>query len=378
MREELAQRALAAVMGWQEERLLEEQDVLQTLATYKYDSYENFEPGVKFVESLAQWLYQFQPEHREIAYRFVRDRLVFISASEMTHLVRSIYPDVIRPVIRRASAEALRCSEYAIRHVEQSQEFRDMLRRSLFLGLSDGARIDAFRRSSPDLDNEQVHAAYDVADAKLDDMRQELTTALGPADGERPGQRTFRLLFLLDDFAGTGTTMLRRKRDRSWTGRLRRVSDHLKKHIGAGIFDARELEVYVCLYIATDQALDHLTRHIAELEDAPWARCEVRCVQRLAGSVAIRPGHSAELDAFLAHYYSKGLEDRESYRVGGKNICYGYGECGLPVIIHHNTPNNSLYVLWKAGNPQWPLTPLFRRFERHRKPAEEESDAAQQ
>lgn len=377
MREKLAQRALAAVMSWQEERLLQEQDVLQTLATYKYDSYEHFEPGVKFVESLAQWLYQFQPEHREIAYRFVRDRLIFISASEMTHLVRSMYPDVIRPVIRRATADTLRCSEYAIRRVEQSQEFRDTLRRSLFLGLSDGARIDAFRRSSPDLDNEQVHAAYDVAYAKLDDMRQELTTALGPADDGRPVQRTFRFLFLLDDFAGTGTTMLRRKPDRSWTGRLKRVSDHLRKHIGAGIFDSPELQVYVCLYVATDQALEHLNRHIAELEDVPWARCEVRCVQRLTGSVALRPAQHPELDAFLAHYYSRELEDRESYRVGRKGICYGYGECGLPVVIHHNTPNNSLYVLWKAGNPQWPLTPLFRRFERHRKPAEEEPDAAQ-
>lgn len=378
MREKLAQQALAAVMGWQEERLLQEQDVVQTLAAYKYDAYENFEPGVKFVERLAQWLYQFQPGHREVAYRFVRERLIFISAPEVTHLVRSMYPDVIKPVIRRATAEALAFSKYAVHRIERSREFLDMVRRSLFLGLSDGARIDAFRRSSPELDNEQVHAVYDVAEAKLDDMRHELTTALVPAAERTTAPTTFRFLFLLDDFAGTGTTLLRRKADGSWTGRLKRVADHLKKHIGAGIFDPHELEVYVCVYIATAQALDHLRRSLAELDDAPWGHCEVLCVQLLSESISIRKGQDRQLDEFLGHYYSEELEDRESYRVGGRGIRYGYGESGLPLVLHHNTPNNSLYVLWKAGNPRWPLIPLFDRFERHRRPAEGETDATRQ
>jgi len=379
MRDRLAQRVLAAVMGWEQERLLKEQDVLQTLAAYKYDAYENFEPGVKFVESLAQWLDQFARQDREMAYRFVRERLVFVSGAEMTHLVRSMYPDFIRPVIRRAAADALACSEYEVRRVEGSREFADMLRRSLFLGLSDGARIDMFRRSSPDLDNEQVHAVYNPSPGKLVEMRDELVKALGEtanggllahsAEPNSPdGQPTFRFIFLLDDFAGTGTTMLRRAKEGGWKGRLKDVSDLLRAVEGERIFDPN-VQVYACLYMVTQSALDHFERELAAFEatEAAWEHCEILCVQHLRESLAIRPHQDPELDGLLSRNYSPDLEDKKSYRVGQRGIKYGYGACGLPLVLHHNTPNNSLFVLWKDGVETWPFTPLFRRFERHRK-----------
>jgi len=245
MQDALAQRILAAVMGWKEDRLLQEQDVLQTLAQYKYDSYEQFEPGVKFVESLAVWLNQFDQADRESAYRFVREHLVFISATEMGHLVRSVYPDQIRPIVRNSAAEVLRCSRFALRHIESSSAFRMLLRRSLFLGLSDGARIDLFRRSTEQLDNEQVHPAYEISDEKLIEMGRELSEALaGSGDGV---SSTFRFLFLLDDFAGTGTTMLRKKLDGTWTGRLKKVSDRLHNAAQLKVFDRASLDVHVCL-----------------------------------------------------------------------------------------------------------------------------------
>lgn len=378
MHDALAQRVLATVMGWKEERLLREQDILQTLAQYKYDSYEQFEPGVKFVENLALWLSQFDPADREIAYGFVRNHLVFISSTELNHLVRSLYPDVIRPIIRRAAAEVLNCSPFALRQIESSDAYRVLLRRSLFLGLSDGARIDVFRRSSTALDNEQVHPAYEISDDKLGDMGRELGTALARLGAQ--ATPTFRFLFLLDDFAGTGTTMLRSKPDGSWTGRLKKVSDRLEKAVEQKIVDRESLEVCVCLYVATKQALDYLEQELRKFEasKAVWklGRCKVLCMQRLPESAAIRPGVDPALDGFLAKYYSKGLEDRESYKVGGGGICYGYGKCGLPLVIHHNTPNNSLFILWKEGNEKHNFTPLFPRFERHRLLAEGESDAS--
>lgn len=378
MQDALAQRILAAVMGWKEDRLLAEQDVLQTLAQYKYDSYEQFEPGVKFVESLALWLSQFEQADREGAYKFVRNHLVFISTTEMGHLVRSVYPDQIRSIVRNAAAGVLKCSPFALRRIENSSTFKTLLRRSLFLGLSDGARIDLFRRSSEELDNEQVHAAYEISDEKLGEMGRELREALGDATEE--SSSTFRFLFLLDDFAGTGTTMLRRKADGSWTGRLKKVSDRLHHAAQLKVFDRASLDVHVCLYVATRQALEYLQERLPEFErnGAVWepGRCRVHCVQELGAKTAIQLGADPELDAFLSKYYSKELEDRESYKVGGAGIKHGYGNCGLPLVIHHNTPNNSLFILWKAGNEKHSFTPLFPRFERHRRLVEEESNAS--
>jgi hypothetical protein len=378
MQDGLAQRILAAVMGWKEDRLLAEQDVLQTLAQYKYDSYEQFEPGVKFVESLAVWLSQFEQVDRESAYKFVRSHLVFVSTTEMGHLVRSVYPDQIRPIVRSAAAEVLQCSPFALRRIGSSSEFRTLLRRSLFLGLSDGARIDLFRRSTEELDNEQVHAAYEISDEKLREMGAELSGALAGSD--RITATTFRFLFLLDDFAGTGTTMLRQKADLSWTGRLKKVSDRLHSAAQLGLFDRSSLDVHVCLYVATRQAIQYLSEQLPAFErsGAVWepGRCRVHYVQELGTTTAIQEGADPELDAFLEKYYSVDLEDRASYKVGAAGIRYGYGKCGLPLVIHHNTPNNSLFVLWKLGNEKHPFTPLFPRFERHRRLVEDGSDAS--
>ena len=72
---------------------------LDFMARYKYDLYETFVPGRRFLEHLFIWLQQFTPEDRECAIRFVRDRLVFISQREMQDLARFLYYDLIVPEI---------------------------------------------------------------------------------------------------------------------------------------------------------------------------------------------------------------------------------------------------------------------------------------
>ena len=43
---------------------------------------------MRFVESLTQWLRQFStPEEKQIAYNFIKNRLIFVSTAEMEQLV---------------------------------------------------------------------------------------------------------------------------------------------------------------------------------------------------------------------------------------------------------------------------------------------------
>ncbi len=82
MRDALAERLLAEVMGWTPEDVARERPSLQAMAAYKYDEYQQFYPGMRFVESLALWLRQFTAgEERRIAYDFIRKRLVFCSSA---------------------------------------------------------------------------------------------------------------------------------------------------------------------------------------------------------------------------------------------------------------------------------------------------------
>src|SRR3954454_18377591 len=101
MKEALAKRLLAEVLGWSPEEMSEELPALQAMAAYKYDDYQQFAPGMRFIESLALWLSQFAANDRRVAYRLAKERLVFCSVAEMNHLVSMAYPDLIRPHLLR-------------------------------------------------------------------------------------------------------------------------------------------------------------------------------------------------------------------------------------------------------------------------------------
>src|SRR6266511_3636531 len=108
MTDELAERLLAKVMGWGLEEVRMNLPVIQALAMWKYDAYERFSHGMRFVESLALWLDQFETvEERRTAFEFVRNHLVFLSEAEMNHLVEMAYPDFLRPhLLQRVAGEA--------------------------------------------------------------------------------------------------------------------------------------------------------------------------------------------------------------------------------------------------------------------------------
>src|SRR5260370_15766553 len=95
MKDENAQQLLAKVMGWQDpDTVRTKVPTLQLLADYKYDQYQRFRPGKRFVESLALWLAQFDASDRALALDFVREQLVYLSEQEFSHLVQLAYPDL--------------------------------------------------------------------------------------------------------------------------------------------------------------------------------------------------------------------------------------------------------------------------------------------
>src|SRR5512140_998765 len=72
MTDELAERLLVKVLAWGPEEVRLNLAVVQALATWKYDSYERFGHGRRFVESLALWLEQFKSiEERRVAFDFI-------------------------------------------------------------------------------------------------------------------------------------------------------------------------------------------------------------------------------------------------------------------------------------------------------------------
>jgi len=110
-----AQGLLAKVMGWTDTEVVRlHVPVLQLLADYKYNHYQRYGPGKRFVESLSLWLNQFEVADRPTALSMVQDRLVFISEQEIAHLVELAYPDVIVQERLRLVAEENAIAPYRV------------------------------------------------------------------------------------------------------------------------------------------------------------------------------------------------------------------------------------------------------------------------
>ena len=362
MKDSLADALLGEVMGWSdpEPDTVEKLQRLQILARHKYNHYEQFRPGRKFIESLAAWLRQFRSRNeREVALNFVLKHLIFISNDEMEQLVRILYPQKIRPIIRDYVGRNANLPAHAVSRIEEIPEFAQVRRRSLFLGLSDGARMDEFRRSNRVLSNEQIYATYEVAERRLKEMRRQL---LIDQDSDKSDPIRFQLVFLIDDFAGSGKTILR-PNDGEFVGRLQRFSDllHEDSEDSASVLSGAETEIHICLYVATEQAVEHLTDSISRYTKAAWTHPPVvHVVQFLNHDQRVNSSLAPEFCKLQEEYYDPNIEDTAK-QVGGTSSKYGFADAALPVVLCHNSPNNSVSLLWAPP----PMTALFPRFERH-------------
>lgn len=366
MRDQNAQQLLATVMDWKDEdSVIRHVPTLQLLADYKYDQYQRFGPGKRFVESLALWLRQFEPADRATALGLVMDRLVYVSDAEFSHLVKTAYPDHIAQERMRLVADEQGIPTYRITELARHARTRELAMKSLYLGLSDGARTNELRRASDgEIGNEQIWHAHELGPDKVEDMLAELRSSLAAVGNVGANQR-FNLIWLLDDFSGSGHTYIRFDAAKgSFKGKLTKVYNLLHQE---KLVDAAHYEVYLLLYLATRQAIDHI-EYWAErfTADRGYKPLQLRVLSILERDVAI----TSSVDPLLASltnrdkYYDEKAFDRHMAVGGSVDAKLGFASCALPLVLSHNTPNNSIYILW---GPEFSMFPgLFPRVSRHR------------
>lgn len=336
MKDDLAEQLLVKVMGWGPEEVPRYLPSLQALARHKYDEYEGYRPGEKFIESLSAWLWQFEPAERQIALDFVLNDLVFISRAEMDHLIETVYPDIIRPLLVRQTAVALGTPPHLVRQITQHPEFGFMQRRTLILGLADGARLDRLRRASPELSHEQFYVAPELSEGSTTRMREKLAQALANAPTDVP--RQFQHIILVDDFSGSGFTLLHQD-GASWGGKLWRAHGHLRELAdGPSPTVADDANVWVVLYVVSEQARRSLEENLS-LSGLGW---HLRVVQEIPGRSRVT---DSELVAMCRRYFDRHLLD-DHMRKGSGDGSLGFDDGAQPLVLHHNAPNNSVSLIW--------------------------------
>ncbi len=367
MHDQNAAHLLAKVMNWQAlEAVPRFLPMLQLLADFKYDHYQQFGPGRRFIESLALWLHQFNPADREAALRLVTDQLVFISDSEFSHLVHMAYPDWIVQERIRLVSEEFNIPTHRVEEISRHRRFEQLRLTSLYLGLSDGARTNELRRASNgEINNEQIWQAYELGEEKAGDMLADLKTSLRDAKFAVEQPR-FNLIWLLDDFSGSGNTYIRyNSEEKAFKGKLPKIYERLRRN---EMIDPSHYEVFLLLYTATRQAIDHIEYWSERFTtDKGVKPLQLRVLCPIEPDVVLSKVADLGLRSLLdnpAYCDNDHVVDKH-FRVGGTDDArLGFAGCALPVVLAHNTPNNSVYLLW--GFEHCTPNGLFPRVSRHR------------
>ena len=126
--------------------------------------------------------------------------------------------------------------------------------------MSDGARIDQFRRNDRQLSNEQIGMTYELTRQRATNMTSKLRKTVDDKEA------AFEYVFLMDDFAGSGSTILRGTEDGAVVGKLPRFLDESLPNLQMEGFP----KIFISLYLATDQALSHLRTSLLNYPSPPW------------------------------------------------------------------------------------------------------------
>ncbi|MBV6445729.1 MAG: hypothetical protein IFNCLDLE_02014 [Ignavibacteriaceae bacterium] len=371
MKPELALRLLGGLMKWEFLRANEEFKWLNLLVEYKYDHYQGYSPGARFLINLINWLKQFPTiEKREVAYKFIRERLVFINQREMHHLI-----DLSMPLFdceaRRLVAKELGLKFYETwNDVNAARRLRLLKMRTLYVALSDGAHIDIFRRDNEgDVSNEQVVPLAEISPQKWDSLFGKLRKRLDAEDFSNE-DALFERICLIDDFTGSGFTLVRFDNGK-WDGKVHNFCHQCETNGKMGTRVKKGCTVHVHHYLASTKAKESITQELEKYEKSSTSFSFTKTFSYVLPQdiVVSHEDNDQELVSLISEFYDESIQSTHTTTHTSDNISYGYRQCGLPLVLDHNTPNNSVALLWAKSkdssvSPQ-KMRPLFHRKERH-------------
>lgn len=370
MDNKLAIKLLGLALNWDTEQGNEALNKLEYIAAAKYDGYRNFDAGNRFLESFILWLRQFNDlNQRKCAYKFVTERMLYFSEVQMDHLVSLLYRQLVFPIWSQQTCEIEKIPSYRIHQICNTVTFKILRRKTLFLGMSDGARLDAFRRKNV-LSHEQVCISYELSKEKCESIHEAFEEWMKYHKYYNSAPKVENI-FLIDDFSGSGNSILRFKDDNAEKPKGK-LNKFIENYLGKYLKNDQKCKIYIVTYVATELALSRLRENI-ELYKKSLKTQNIEAIemlnplQLLENYIMVTPDKDFEFSQILEAYYDSKLED-EITKSGGSDLKYGYSQCALPLVLNHNCPNNSVYLLWGQTENEGErpgLKALFPRISRH-------------
>ena len=152
-----------------------------------------------------------------------------------------------------------------------------------------------------------------------------------------------RRYIFIDDFCGTGKQGTQYSRD---------VVSEIKR------LDATAVVAYYVLFATTDG--------IGKVRDEAGFN-EVACIYELDSTFKCfdeRARYFADHPADIEKAFAEGMS--REYGLGlVRSHPLGYEDCQLLIAFHHNTPDNTLPIIWYDEPSGAPWTPVFRRYPKY-------------
>ena len=369
MESESADTLLKTIMEWTTDDTTRELANLQALADYGYDDYQQFKPGMRFIESLAGWLDRLPQDKKKAAFDFIKNRLLFITRSQMEQIVSTAYPDHILPfLINQVSEESIKSiPRWNVVEIFQSKAFKILHNQCLFTGLSDGSQIDIFRRSNSKINHEQVSRTHEINGSRAIKIKKKLMERLESFTNENPSPY-FRNVFLLDDFSASGISYLYEDltEPHNASGKIASFYNSIKdeKDPLSKLVDLEDLHVCLILYVATKDAKKYLKEFGEKLfSPIPFS---IMVIHTICDDVKYQENENQGFTELIKDkkYGWEDMSNIHTVKGDETNQYLGFDGCALPLILHHNTPNNSLPILHRNDN-RTEFKGLFPRISRH-------------
>ena len=131
----------------------------------------------------------------------------------------------------------------------------------------------------------------------------------------------------------------------------------------------KKIDIYIMFYIATTEAIDRITKRLEELflklDFCENINIEIKVLQKIDSSIKSQILNSSkEFIELCKKYIHEDIVDRHWKKAKHEQYYLGYNECALPIVLSHNTPNNSLPLIWWTSEKH-NFNGLFPRITRH-------------
>jgi hypothetical protein len=189
-------------------------------------------------------------------------------------------------------------------------------------------------------------------------MLKELEEAIGE-------KCKFHTTFLIDDFTASGKSYFRPDEGKG------KIWKFLDKVFGddkdwKNLVDKNNLDIHIVFYLATITAIETIQGSIDEWKVSKGIKNNivVYAIQIIDNTIKDKVEENKAFMELAKKYFDDKIINKHYRKGKHDNPHLGFNECGLPLILNHNTPNNSLPILWLPDDMLY--KGLFPRVTRHK------------